>query len=180
MATQARVTSIDALGTFRAALIVFLTKAQQATDNAGDQLRRTRAWLQNDRRVHWEAEIRRRQRTLDQAEQELYSARLSHLTETVTVRQAAVRKARRAVEEAEAKLKNVKRWNQNFDNTADPLIKKLSGLREYLDHEMPDALAFLANAQMALEAYAQDTRPRGGAVAAPAPAAEGEAQQDAP
>jgi hypothetical protein len=174
MASQARVTSIDALGTFRSALIIFMTKARQAADNVSDQTRRMRAWLQNDQRVRWEGEIRRRQRALDQAQQELYSARLSGLTETVTVRQAAVRKAKRAVEEAEEKLKNVKRWNQNFDGCADPLLKKLDGLREYLDHEMPDALAFLSNAQRALEAYAQESRPQAATPTAPATPAEAE------
>jgi hypothetical protein len=169
MATQARVTSIDALGTFRAAVIIFMTKARQAVDTMSDQAKRTRVWLQTDQRMHWENEIRRRQRLLDQAEQELYSARLSGLAETVTVRQAAVRKAKRVLEEAQEKLKNVKRWSQNFDAAADPMLKKLDSLREYLDHDMPDAIAFLANAQRALEAYAQSAPP----AAAPPPAGEG-------
>ena len=178
MATQARVTSIDVLERFRAALIIFVTKARRAADNATDQARRMRAWLQSDQRMHWEGEIRRRKRALDQAVQELYSVRLAGNTDLIAARQLAVRKARRIVEEAEGKLKNVMRWNQNFGVAADPLLKKVDSLREFMDHAMPDAVAFLANAQNALEAYAEDVRPAGDAPAPPV--AEGEQQSTTP
>ena len=71
MADQANVTSFDALETFRTNLILFLNKTRVRVDEVGDEIRRTRGWLQNDQRVHWEGEIRRRRRTLSQAEQEL-------------------------------------------------------------------------------------------------------------
>ena len=179
MATQARVTSIDVLETFRAALIVFVTKARRSADNGTDQARRMRAWLQNDQRMHWEGEIRRRKRALDQVVQELYSARLAGQSDLIAVRQLAVRKARRIVEEAEGKLQNVKRWNQNFGTVADPLLKKIDSLREFMDHAMPDAIAYLSNAQKSLEAYAEDIRPAGDAPATP-PAAEGGQESTAP
>jgi hypothetical protein len=70
-----------------------------------------------------------------------------------------VRKAKAAVEEAEEKLRNVKKWNQNFDSVADPLMKKLDSFREYLDHEMPDAITFLYRAREILDAYAERTTP---------------------
>jgi uncharacterized coiled-coil protein SlyX len=170
MATQARVTSIDALDSFRANLVVFVTKARQSVDAVRDHLRRTRAWLQHEQRIHWEGEIRRRQRVLDQAQQDLYSARLTGLTETVTMRQAVVRKARAAVEESMQKLRNVKKWNQNFDATADPLMKRLDSFREFVDTQMPDAIAFLYRSAEALDAYAEKMS-AGDAAPAPAPTA---------
>ena len=139
-----------------------------------------RAWLQTDQRMHWEGEIRRRKRALDQATQELYSVRLAGNTDLMAARQLAVRKARRVVEEAEGKLKNVMRWNQNFGVAADPLLKKVDSLREFMDHAMPDAIAFLSNAQKSLEAYAEDVRPAGDAPAAAPAAAEGEQPSTAP
>jgi hypothetical protein len=162
MATQAKVTSIDALDTFRAALTVFVTKARTAVDNVRDKVKRTRNWLQHEQRMHWEGEIRRRQRQLDQAKQELYSARLTKMTGTITMREAVVRKAKAAVEEAEQKLRNVKKWNQNFDAAADPLMKKLDGFKEFLDHDMPDAITFLYRASEILAAYADRSTPSGG------------------
>jgi len=159
MGTQARVTSVEALDSFRASLVVFVTKARQSVDGVRDRVRRTKNRLQTDLRMHWEGEIRRRRRILDQVQQELYSARLSGLTETVTMRQAVVRKVKATVDEAEEKLRNVKAWNRNFDGFADPLMKKLDSFREYLDHEMPDAITFLYRTREILDAYAEKSTP---------------------
>ena len=173
MSTQVRITSTEALDAFRASLIIFVTKAREAVDTSRDRVRRTRNWLQHEQRVHWEGEIRKRQRHLDQVVQELYSARLTKMTGAIAIREAAVRKAKAAVEEAHEKLRKVKKWNQNFDATADPLVKKLDGFREYLDHEMPDAITFLYRAREILDAYAERSTPAGQVVPVekPAPAA---------
>ena len=167
MGVQAKVTSVDALDALRASMVIFVTKARQSVDTVRDRVRRTRNWLQSDQRVHWEGEIRRRQRKLDQAVQELYSARLTKMTGAIAIREAEVRKAKAAVEEAHQKLRNVKKWNQNFDAAADPLVKKLDGFRDYLDQEMPDAITFLYRAREILDAYAERSAPAG----EPAPAA---------
>ena len=168
MGTQARVTSVDALDAFRAALVIFVTKARQSVDTARDRVRRMRNWLQHDQRMHWEGEIRRRQRHLDQAVQELYSARLTKMTGAIAIREGVVRKAKAAVEEAHTKLRNVKKWGQNFDSMADPLVKKLDGFRDFLDQEMADAITFLYRARDILDAYAERNAP----VEKPAPPAE--------
>ena len=159
MGVQAKVTSVDALDAFRAALVIFLTKARGAVDTVRDRVRRTRNWLQQEQRTHWEGEIRRRQRQLDQAVQELYSARLTKMTGAIAIREAVVRKAKAAVEEGHQKLRNVKKWNQNFDAAADPLVKKLDGFRDYLDQVMPDAITFLYRAREILDAYAERSSP---------------------
>ncbi len=156
---HAKLTSIEVLETFRASLIVFSTDANRSLDEAGDQLRRTRYWIQHDQRMHWEGQLRQRRKILGQAEQELISAKLSALRDSITAQQMAVLKARRAVVEAEEKLRSVKLWNRDYDTQADPLNKRLEGLRQYLSYDLPKAIAFLLQAQRTLESYAQDGRP---------------------
>ena len=168
MAIQARVSSTEALESFRARLIVFLNKARASVDDAVEEVRRTRNWIQNDRRVHWEGEVRRRKRVLDQAEQELFSARMSVLRKTTTLQQAVVRKAKAALEEAEGKLRNVKNWNRSFDSSTEPLVKGMEGFRHFLDQTMPKAIAYLVRAQKTLESYAATPAP----AAAPPPSSE--------
>ena len=73
--------------------------------------------------------------------------------------EAVVRKAKAAMAEAEQKLRNVKKWAQNFDASADPLMKKLDGFKEFLDHDMPDAITFLYRAREILDAYADRNMP---------------------
>ena len=168
MAEQAKVTSLDALESFRADLIVFTSEAHRAVDEVGDEVRRTRYWIQNDQRTHWEGQARRRKRVLDQAEQELFAAKLSGLRDTTAAQESAVRKAKAALAEAEDKLRAIKQWNRNFDGCADPLVKGLNSLREFLDQDMPKALAYLVQAQRTLEAYAET----GGPASASAPEPE--------
>jgi DNA repair exonuclease SbcCD ATPase subunit len=155
MESQAKVTSIDALENFRANLMIFMTKAHQTLDVVGDEIRRTRSWIQHDRRIYWEAEVRKRARVLAQAEQELLSARMIKLLENLAARQAAVRKAKQALQEAEMKLRNVKRWSRDFEGAMEPLAKSLQTLREYLTLELPRGVSFLLQAQKTLEAYGE-------------------------
>src|ERR1700749_885541 len=146
MSNQVKVSSIDVLERFRACLIVFMTKSHNSVDEVSDTIRRVRLWLQNDQRVHWEGEMRRRRKILDQAEQELLSAKLSGLKDSLTLQQRQVAKAKAAMAEAEEKLRNLKKWNGDFDHTMEPMMKKLDGMRQYLDHDLPKALAFLLQA----------------------------------
>src|SRR5271154_5243483 len=117
MGNQAKVSSIDSLDMFRAALVIFLTKARRSVADANDEARATRMWLQHDRVVHWENEIRKRSRALDQAEQDYMSARLVRNNETALMtRRQAMEKAKRVLDEAQGKLRRVKQWSQNFDS----------------------------------------------------------------
>lgn len=168
MAEQAKVTRLDALESFRASLIVFLAKARRSVDEVCDEVKRTRHWLQHEQRLHWETQVKKRQKVLDQAQQELMSARFSEFVDTPSMQQLAVRKARRALEEAQEKLRLVKVWNRDFDNLADPLVRKLESLRFYLDHELPEGVSFLSQAQRTLESYAETPLPEG-SITAPQP-----------
>ncbi len=175
MAEQAKVTSIDELERFRAALIIFLDIAHRCIDEATDEVRRTRLWLQGDQLMYWQTEIRKRQKKLDALEQELFGARLSGLREPSPQLIAQVRRAKEALHDAEVKLRNTKGWIKNFDHKAEPMVRKLESLRFFLIHEMPKGLAFLVQAQKTLEAYANTplvapSKPAGPAAPASAPA----------
>lgn len=169
MATEAKVRSIDALEAFRASLIVFLTRARRALDQVGEEVSRTRQWVQTEQRLHWGEQLRKRTRAMELAEQELFSARLSTLKDSVTMQEQALRKARRLVEEAAEKVRNVKVWSRDFDRYVDPLVKKLETTRQHFDTVMPRGVAQLAALQRTLEAYSEAPPP---AASPPAPPAE--------
>jgi len=179
MGNQAKVTSLDALDSLRAALIIFLGKARRSLDDANDEARLTRMWLQHDRVVHWENEIRKRSRALDQAEQEFMTARLVKNNQSAMMaRRAAVEKAKRALDEADGKLRRVKQWAQNFDSASDPIVKRLESMKQFLDEDMPKAIAYIVSIQRTLAAYAEGPPPEEmqAPVAAPAVNAEAETQ----
>ncbi len=174
MATHAKVTSIDALEAFRASLIVFLNKTHSALDQSSDEIRRTRSWIQHDQRTHWENETRRRARALAQAEQELMSARMTKALDNLAVQQAAVHKAQRALDEAQEKMRKVKLWMRDFDGTVEPMAKGLNSLRGYLDHDLPQGIAYLSEIQKIMESYTEVQKPVERAPAPTATPVEGE------
>ena len=169
MGEQIKLTSLDALESLRASMIVFLTRARRSLDQVNDEVRQTRQWLQHDRRTYWEEQLRKRRRLLDQVQGELMSARMSEFIDSPVVQQQAVRKARLAVEEAEEKLRRVKRWTQNFDSTVDPMVKRLESLRHELDHQLPKALVYLVQTQRTLEGYTASSPADPGPITIPEP-----------
>src|SRR6476660_4654277 len=104
MPQRAQVTAIEALDEFRASLIVYVSKARPALEEVSADVLRTRLWLENEQRTHWENEVRRRNKALEQAQSELFSARLSKLRKESAAEVMAVHRARRLLDEAQSKL----------------------------------------------------------------------------
>jgi chromosome segregation ATPase len=160
MAEQAKILSTDALEAFRGALVIFTAKTRRSLDDASDQIRQTRSWLQNDQRIYCEGEIRRNTKTLEQAENELRNAQFGGKSEAaMVVYRSKIRKAKQDVEEFRNKLQVVKKWNQVYDNRSDPMAKRMEALRQVLEVDMPKAMNFLTQAQDTLEQYLQMSVP---------------------
>jgi hypothetical protein len=157
MPERAQVTSIDALETFRSHLIIYLKKARPVVEEITEDVRRVRIWLQTDQLKHWQMESRRCRREWEQAQQELFSAKMSSLQGPTAAQQLAVNRAKRALDAAEEKLQLVRKWNRQFDNRTDPLVKQLGQLHSNLASDLPHAAAYLAQLLKTLEGYAEAT-----------------------
>lgn len=153
MPEHAHVTSIDAIETFRSSLVVFLSRARPVLDDVSDDVNRTRAWLQSERRVYWEHQLRQRTKALEQAQQALFSAEMARLRSPTSAEQMALTRARRAVAEAEDKLKVIKRWSHEFDSQVEPLARQLEQLRDFLASDMAQAVGWLGQVIKTLDAY---------------------------
>jgi|SRR5579863_2200894 len=167
MPERARVTSVEAIESFRTQLILYLGKARPALEEVGGDLVRMRLWLQNEQRLHWEGEARRRKRALEEAQQAVFSAKLSRLREVNVAEQTALHKAKRAYDEAEAKLRIMKQWDRAFDNRTEPLARQLEKLQTILSNDMTKAVAYLGQTVETLAAYSSMAPPS--AVTSPAP-----------
>jgi len=159
MAQQARVTSIGELEAFRAVLVRFIEQSRRALDDVTGEVRRTRGWIDSDRTQHWDREIKRATRALEQAEQELYSASLSSIKTSDSFRKMAVLKARRRLAEVAEKRKTVKHWRGVFDQETGPLLRHVEALHDKLARDLPAGVASLGESIRALEAYAETRRP---------------------
>ncbi len=155
MAERAHVTSVEALESFRSHLVVYLSQARPALEEISADVLRTRLWLENEQRTHWENQYRRRAKALEEAQQALFSARLSNLRTESSMEQLAVHRAKRALDEAEQKLRTLKKWNREFDGRVQPLLKQVEKLHTVLTNEMVLALASLSQTINTLSAYAE-------------------------
>lgn len=155
MAERAQVTSLEAIESFRAALILFLSKARPALEEITSEVLRSRQWLQHDQRRLWENEMRMRSKKLERAKAELFSVELSRLQEVSAAQQMAVHRAEHAVRDAEAKLSMLKKWDRDLDNRTEPYSKQIEQMHDFLTTEMPRAVAHLSQIIRTLEAYSE-------------------------
>ena len=155
MPDRAKVSSLEAIESFRAKLIIYREKAGRVLDEVSDEVIRTRLWLENDRITHWQNEIKRRKRELEMRQQELFSAQLSGLREASYVQQQAVVKAKQALRDAEERLQRVKQWSRQFDQRVEPLAHHVDKLRHTLGNDLGQAVAWLGELLKTLAAYAE-------------------------
>jgi chromosome segregation ATPase len=155
MPEKAHVTSVDAIAEFRANLVHYVSKARPTLEEVSSDVVRMRVWLQNDQRMALEALVRRRTKELEQAQAALSSARLAVFRQDNSAEQRAVQRARRALEEAETKLKRLKQWNREFDTRVEPLVRQLEKLHTVLANDMVQAAAHLTRVLETLSSYAE-------------------------
>jgi hypothetical protein len=176
--SEANVSSVDAIDMFRAALLVYVSKARPVLEDACDEVSRTRQWLQTSQRVHWENEVRKRTRVLENAQQALFSASIANLHEQGMAEKAAVTRAKRALTDAEDKLRRTKRWSMDFDQHVGPLVKQLEQLRTVLANSLPKATVHLSQVVKTLDAYANVAPSSAGVETAPIAADAGSTDEN--
>jgi hypothetical protein len=153
MSGQAQITSVEAIEVFRSDLIVYLSQMKPVLDEVSSELGRTKYWLQNEQRQYWETQLRLRRRKLEEAQAELFSAKVSTIQTSTALQTMAVQRALSAVREAEEKLARLKKWDREMEHFSDPLLKQIEQLQGYLATDMAKAVVYLTQVIQALEAY---------------------------
>jgi hypothetical protein len=155
MSQKVQVRSLDAIEAFRSSLIVYLSQARPALEEVSAEVLRIRLWLENEQRTYWENQVRRRTKEVEQAQQALFSGRLGTLKRESTADQMVFHRARRALDEAEGKLRLLKKWTREFDSRAQPLLKQTEKLHTVFSNDMVKAVAYLTQVIGTLAAYAE-------------------------
>lgn len=172
VADRANVTSVEALESFRASLLVYIDKVGITLDEIDDAVKRMRVWVQTEQPEYWRKEIKRLARALEDAEQALFSSRLSASREPSAQERMNVNRLRRALRHADEKLKITKKWARNYDSIVEPLSKKLEVLRFMTTQRLPQGTEYLRQAANTLHSYAETTAAAQAAANRPAPDSE--------
>ena len=160
MSQSAQVASVEAIENFRARLVIYLSQMRPLVDEISREAAQVRFWLQSDRQPHWQQQLRLRHRKLEEARQELFSARLSKLQEASTLHYMAVTRAKEAVLEAENKLAHIRQWNLEIEDRAAPLTRQIEQLQGFLAADMAQAVIWLNQILATLDAYREVKKDR--------------------
>lgn len=155
MGERARVTSVEALGAFRPALVKFTEEASAALMTAEAGAQRAVQWLRSDRVPHWTREVRRRQELVVRARGSLESKRPLHPDESASLveQQIALDKAKRALADAERKLAESRRWTGVLERALEEYRGSVQGLGWFIRADLEKAQGALERMAAALEAY---------------------------
>ena len=165
MSESAQVASIDALREFRAKLCEFGVDALESLAAVELELRHMDDWLA-ERLKYWQLQLRDRGEDLARAKAALvrhkWGSKDGKGVGTTEV-EMDVKKAKRRIEEAEAKIEITKRWQRDLPKAVheyDGPARQLSG---YLESDLKQVLAMLDRMATSLEAYVAISAPPGGA-----------------
>ena len=159
MADRSHVTSFEAIEAFRADMIIFLSKARPTVEEVSNELQRMRVWLEGEQRDYWSKELRVLGRQLEDAQQELFAARLSMLQTTTALQEMTVQRLRRKIRESEEKLEITRKWSRSIEDRTSPLAKEVESLHTFLTTDLGRAVAYLDRVLQSLEAYANVAAP---------------------
>lgn len=164
MGETAKISSIDALKSFRASLIIFRDVCRQGLAGAESEMLRAIKWLRNDQVGYWRAEqIKRaeklRQAKSDLAQKKLYKTpvggRYSYIDE-----EKALAKAKARMEEADEKYENCRRWAKKLEDERALFKGQLQRLSYVVDLGIPKAVAYLDHLLDTLDAYLHAQMPK--------------------
>ncbi len=158
MPDKAQIRSVDALETFRVRLVQYLEKAMNVLDEVSGEVRGTMVWLEDHQKPYWENQVRLRLRALEEAQHEIFGAKLSQFRESSDAQQMAVHRAKRALREAEEKLRRVKIWSRRYQSDVEPLGREVEKLRTILAQDLKNGAMHLERILQTLDGYADRRR----------------------
>ncbi len=154
---SAKVSSIDALRGFRAALIKFAETAGSAITDADGDVRSTMIWLERDQLTYWKGQIRKRHDDLERAKEALRHKELFKSPHggraSVVDEQKALARCKAALTEAEQKLINTKKSAMRLQKQMSEFTGQLQRLGTTVQSRIPAGVADLDRMVALLDQY---------------------------
>ena len=157
MGRAARVTSVDAVDTLKAALQRFGDDASAALSDLELELRRGLEWIQHDRKIYWDQEVRHGWDRVAQARQELERHRMLHKVADhepgCREEKKALAQAKHRLHVAQEKVEAVRRWSRAVEKEVHEYRGSVNQLAHWLQSDLPRAAAVLHRMAGALDTY---------------------------
>src|SRR3954471_5648039 len=158
MSGYARVENSDALKEFRTRLIKFAEIAQVALADAEGEVQRMLVWLETEANTFWSGQIRKRHEAVEKCKEAVRAKKLfkspTGSTQSAVEEEKQLRMAQKRLEEAEEKLKNVRRYTPRLQKEISIYKGGVQRLSTTVSSDIPMAIGRLDRMIAAIEAYA--------------------------
>lgn len=153
--SSARVTNIDAIVAFRAAVVSFLDRGPAALGSLRQETHRTMLWLEQEQPRYWQEQLRRGYDKIASARSNLDACRMKTIAghrSACIEEQVALRKAKARVDYCLEQVDVTRRWALRREQ-ADEFLGKIAPLDRAFQQEVPTMVAVLERMILAIEAY---------------------------
>jgi hypothetical protein len=158
MSGYARIDNVDALREFRTRLIKFAEVVQTALADAEGEMARVLVWLETEANTYWTGQIRKRHEAVEKAKDAVRQKKLfkspTGSQQSAVEEEKMLRMAQKKLEEAEEKLKNVRRYTPRLQKEISIYKGGVQRLATTVSADIPMAIGRLDRMVAAVEAYA--------------------------
>jgi hypothetical protein len=171
MSSQASVRSIDSIKDLRVALALYGEDTLGALGAVEAEVRRTLRWVQEERPVYWQEQIKRRRELVSMARAEVFKRNLQkrgEYTPPMSEQKENLRKAEASLQDAEKRLAMVRKWQPLFKQAVLEYHGTVQRLKDAAAGDVPRAVNLLTRLIDSLEAYLRVTPPSGAVALDPA------------
>jgi hypothetical protein len=164
MSSQATVRSIDDLKSLRVALALYGEDTLGTLGAVEAEVRRTLRWVEEERPVYWQEQIKRRREQVAMARADVFRRNLQKRPDhnpAMSEQKEALRKAEASLQDAEKRLVMVRKWQPMLRHAVLEYHASVQRLKDMAAGDVPSGVNLLTRIVDALEAYLQVAPPSG-------------------
>ena len=162
MSGPANVRAIPEVRRFRAAVQRFAEEAGSGLDAIGMELQRVVQWIDQDRPLYWQQQLRKAFDLVAATRIALQSCQMRGVGDRKPAcieEKQAHEAAKRRLQYCQDQVERVKRWGVKIQHELDEFRGRMSGLRRAIDADAPALSEVLLKIAELLESYADMTAP---------------------
>ena len=157
---RAGVRSIEALHGFRMALAEYQYVVLDSVTMLELELRKALDWIDLDRSNYWPDQVRRSSDNIVQFRNDLERCEMAIRAEdrkSCMVERKALERAKQRLKLCEKKVGVVKKWRIELHQQSSQMAGRLARIRDFIERELPNAIATMLRLIASLEQYAAVT-----------------------
>lgn len=161
MSDQVNVRSVDAIGDFRAALIVFNERVNDAITALQEQVFYALDWVENDRPRYWRQEVLDALDSVAESRNAMETNRMRKegfgFRPSLIEEKKALALAKQRLAYCQEKVEIVKQTGIDFRQETDEFVGRLGQLQRLVETDIPKMVGLLERMILALEKYSEFT-----------------------